>query len=88
MYGQLHNPDEDDYKKLARLTQDLRGTRDLTLTLHAYDDGIVHWWVDTSYAVHEDMEGHTGATLSLGKGAIYSGSWNKNWCLVVLQKVS
>ena len=23
------------------------------------------------------MKGHTGATLSLGKGAIYSGSWNQ-----------
>ena len=49
----------------------------MSLTLHANNDGIIHWWVDASYAVHEDMKGHTGATLSLGKGTIYSGSWKQ-----------
>ena len=29
------------------------------------------------YAVHDDMKGHTGATLSLGKGGIYSGAWKQ-----------
>ena len=52
----------------------LRGTKDLILTLQANNDGIVQWWIDASYAVHEDMKGHTRATLLLGKGAIYSGS--------------
>ena len=46
----------------------------MVLTLRANDDRTVRWWIDASYAVHEDMKGHTGATLSLGKGAIYSGS--------------
>ena len=55
----------------------MRGTKDLILTLWANDDGIVWWWIDASYAVHEDMKGHTGATLSLGKGAIYSRSWKQ-----------
>ena len=49
----------------------------LILTLQANDDGIVRWWIDASYAVHGDMKGHTGATLSLGKGGIYSGSWKQ-----------
>ena len=40
------------------------------LTLWAYNDGIVRWWIDDSYAVYDDMKGHTGATLSLGKGGI------------------
>ena len=53
--------------------------KDLIITLSANDDGIVRWWIDASYAVHEDMDmkGHTGATLSLGNGAIYSVSWKQ-----------
>ena len=51
--------------------------KSLILTLCANDDGIVRWWIDASYAVHDDMKGHTGATLSLRKGGIYSGSWKQ-----------
>ena len=75
--GRLHSPDEDDYKKLTRMIRYLHGTKDLILTLWANNDGIVRWWIDASYAVHEDMKGHTGATLSLGKGGIYNGSWKQ-----------
>ena len=75
--GRLHNPDEDDYKKLTRMIRYLHGTKDLILTLRANNDGIVRWWIDASYAVHEDMKGQTGATLSLGKGGIYNGSWKQ-----------
>ena len=28
------------------------------------------WWVDGSYGVHWDSKGHTGAMMSMGKGAI------------------
>ena len=73
--GRLRDPDEDDYKKLARMIQYLRGSKEMVLMLRPSDEGIVRWWIDASYAVHEDMKGHTRATLSLGKGAIYSGSW-------------
>ena len=51
--------------------------KDLILTLQANDDGIIRWWIDASYAVHNDMKGHTGAALSLGKGGINSGSWKQ-----------
>ena len=74
---QLNNPDEDDYKKLTRLVRYLRGTKDLILTLHANNDGIIRWWIDASYAVHDDMKGHTRAPLSQGKGGIYRGSWKQ-----------
>ena len=73
----LRNPDKDDYRKLTRMMQYLCGTIGMALTLRASDDGIVQWWIDASYAVHEDMKGYTGATLLLGKGAIYSGSWKQ-----------
>ena len=75
--GRLHNPDKDDYKKLTRMIIYLHGMKGLILTLWANDDGIIRWWIDASYAVHDDMKGHTGATLSQGKGGIYSGSWKQ-----------
>ena len=31
---------------------------------------MVKWWVDASYAVHEDCKGHTGAMTSLEKGVV------------------
>jgi hypothetical protein len=67
-------PDKDDYKKLRRTIQYLRGTVDLELTLEADDVHVVKWWVDASYGVHQDMKSHTGATMSLGKGSVYSAS--------------
>jgi hypothetical protein len=70
----VKSPDEDDYKKLDRCMKYLRQTIDLPLTLEADDMHVVKWWVDASFAVHPDMKSHTGATMSLGKGAAYSRS--------------
>jgi hypothetical protein len=42
--------------------------------LTADGSGLVQWWVDASFAVHQDMKGHTGGTMTLGKGSIYSTS--------------
>ena len=70
----VQKPDEDDYKKLKRVMQYLRGTRKLFLTLEANELSIIKWWVDGSFAVHHDMKSHTGGTMSLGKGSVYSTS--------------
>ena len=72
--GRLQNPDEDDWKKMGRVIKYLRGTTDLGLTLRANGSGVVQWWVDASFAVHKDMKGHSGGTLSLGQGCLYSTS--------------
>jgi hypothetical protein len=72
--GRLTKADEDDYKKLARVLKYLDSTVDMPLVLAADDAGKIRWWVDASYAVHADMKSHTGGTLSLGKGSIYSTS--------------
>ena len=37
----------------------------------------MHWWIDASYAVHLNMHGHTGATMTMGNGSVYSGSWKQ-----------
>jgi hypothetical protein len=65
---------EDNYKKLTRMLQFLRATKDDFLTLPANSLHNVRWWVDASYAVHPDMKSHTGGAMSLGKGAIYGTS--------------
>ena len=44
------------------------------LTLSAKNLNVVKWWVDGSYAVHKDAKSQTGATMSMGSGAIYSSS--------------
>jgi len=67
-------PDKDDYKKLTRVMRYLQGSEDLVLSLSASGSGVIEWWVDASYGVHKDMKSHTGGTLSMGKGSIYSMS--------------
>jgi hypothetical protein len=65
-------PDEDDWKKLTRVMRYLQGTVTLTLRLAADGSGNVEWYIDASHAVHFDMKGHTGGTMTMGKGSIYS----------------
>lgn len=66
--------DKDDYKKLKRLMQHLRGSKDLVLTLESDNVQVIKWWVDASFAVHHDMRSHTGGVMSLGKGAVHATS--------------
>jgi hypothetical protein len=68
------SPVQDDYKKLSRVVRYLRTYPILPLTLEADDTHLVKWWVDASFAVHPDMRSHTGGTMSMGKGSIYSAS--------------
>jgi hypothetical protein len=70
----VQDPDTDDWKKLGRCLTFLRGTKDDPFTLAADGSCTIRWWVDASYAVHPDMKSHTGATMSLGQGCIYSMS--------------
>ena len=74
----VSRPDEDDYKKLGRCVRYLRKFPKLCLTLEADDLRIIKWWVDASFAVHRDKKSHTGGTMSLGRGSVYSTSrWQK-----------
>ena len=63
-------PDEDDYKKLARVMRYLCGTKTMPLTLEADNLQLIKWWIDGAFATHRDMHSHTGGALSLGKGVI------------------
>ena len=73
----LRDPDQDDYKKLTCLIQYLQATWGLTLTLGSSGKGQIRWWIDASYAVHVDLKGRTGTTMSLGSGSIFSGLWKQ-----------
>jgi Reverse transcriptase (RNA-dependent DNA polymerase) len=69
------HPTINDWRKLSRSIWYLRGSKELVLTLEA-DEGInVKWWIDASFAVHPDMRtSHTGNTMSLRRGSVYSTS--------------
>ena len=60
---------------MGRLIGYLKGTIYLALHLSC-EEGIpvIKWLVDASYGVHADMRSHSGAVMSLGKGAVYSKS--------------
>jgi KUP system potassium uptake protein len=70
----VKNPDVDDWKKLKRVIQYLRGSQDLNLTLEADSTHVIKWWVDAAFAVHRDMRSQTGMTMTLGKGSVYASS--------------
>lgn len=70
----VKEPDTNDYKKLRKMLQYLRATRELFLTLEANNAHVIKWWIDASFAVHPDMKSHTGGCVSHGKGAVYNTS--------------
>ena len=68
----VQSPDADDWKKLGRCITYLRDTANLKYTLSMQDGCNVQWWVDASYGVHPDLKSHTGATMSMGRGCLFS----------------
>ena len=70
----VKKPDEDDWGKLKRVLRYLKGTLHMKLKLTVENLGIIRWWVDASYNVHDDCKGQTGAMMSLGQGAPISFS--------------
>ena len=73
----VRKPDEDDWGKLKRVLQYLKGTKYMKLTISVDSLTILNWWVDASYSIHEDCKGHTGVIMSLGKGGTLSASWKQ-----------
>ena len=70
----VKNSDEDDWKKLQRLISYLKATKDLLLTLSSDKLNILKWHIDAAHQSHNDMKGHTGATLTMGKGGVLNNS--------------
>ena len=68
--NKMKQPDKDDWKKLKHGLMYLKGTLYTKWFLTKTFLSIIIWWVDGSYGVHWDSKGHTGAMMSMGKGAI------------------
>ena len=68
------SPTEMDWKKLIRLLEYLHGTSELKLKLRADNLRVIKWYVDASYAVHPDYRSHTGAVMTMGRGAVQAMS--------------
>ena len=70
----VNEPDEDDYKKLARAMKYIRRTKFLRLTIEAEYLDQNHWFIDGAFAVHDDMKSHTGGYMTFGRGMIDGSS--------------
>jgi hypothetical protein len=67
-------PTIEDQKKLIRVLQYLRGSKDLTLQVSGGDGMFITSFIDSSFGVHPDGKGHTGTVITVGTGAIYCKS--------------
>jgi hypothetical protein len=68
----VKRPDMDDWGKVKRVSQYLKGTKSMPLNLSIDNLQYTRWYVDASHGVHADCKGHTGAGMTLGKGAVMS----------------
>jgi hypothetical protein len=68
--SRARDPDEDDWLKLKRLLRYIRGTIHMPRIPKAESLHVIKWWMDTSFATHDNCRGHTGATMSLGKVSV------------------
>ncbi len=57
---QVRSPDIEDWEKLHHLMEYLRGDRVRPLILGTDYEGMLMWYVNTLFAVHPNMHGHTG----------------------------
>ena len=65
---------EKDWEKLRSCLGFLKGSIDDKRIIGVDSLRDLHVWIDASHAVHESMRGHTGGTMSMGRGTIHSKS--------------
>ena len=66
--------DKDDWNKLRRIIGFLKGTIDDVRVIGATSITEIMTFVDSSYAVHDNMRSHTGGLVSFGIGAAHTRS--------------
>jgi hypothetical protein len=64
---------DDDWNKLVRLIQYIRFTNYMGIVLEGTSLSVLAW-IDSSFAVHTNMRGHTGIVVGVGVGPIYCRS--------------
>ena len=65
---------EKDWEKLRRCLGFIKGNIKDQMIIGAHILRGLHVWVDISHAIHENMRGHTGGTMSMGRGALHNKS--------------
>ena len=71
MSNEVSKTDEYDWKSLKRVLVWVDDTIEDKSVIGARKLSEVLTWIDTSYAVHNNMRSHTGATISMGYGIIH-----------------
>ena len=70
----VKEPNETDWKKLVRTIKYLNGTNKNYLTLSSGDLKVIKWYTDAIFVVHPGFKSHTGAIMTIGRGAMHSVS--------------
>ena len=73
------SPDEDNWKKLARMIRYLRGIPEIPLTICADRIEIFKWWVDGYHVLHTNFQLQMGSTQLLVKVLTVSTSTNQTF---------
>jgi hypothetical protein len=60
MATRVTEPIEGDCKKLGKMMNYLKATKDDVPCMSANDTGMIKWHVDATFVVHKDMKSHTG----------------------------
>jgi hypothetical protein len=63
--SRVKEANEGDWTKLLRVLGFLKGNIDDVLKLEADDTNTLTWYIDATFAVHEDMKSYTGALLRM-----------------------
>ena len=72
--SRVQAPTQGDWHRLVRLMRYLHSTKGMHPTLYADDLHIIKWYIDASFATHPDFKSHTGATMTMGGGAMQTMS--------------
>ena len=67
-------PTEEDWGKLKRMLNFVKGTIDDRRILGTDDLLTMETYIDASHAIHNDMRGQTGGTITFGWGILHGGS--------------
>lgn len=85
--ARVKEPENDDYKKLARIVKYLHRTKFRRLILEATHLDQNYWLIDEAFAVHDDMQSHMGLFMTFGRGMMNGSSTKQRYTQPTLQSL-